>query len=430
MILLVAATSPLWFLAAFAPGTAVIPGAILALLLAAAVWNYLQAPGRRHIAVDRRIPSRFSLDAEQFVALSVTNISRKHVSLEARDDIPDSLSLVSPAATLLLAPGAVSTVRYMVKPIRRGPARFRRVSFRLAHGIGLLSRQFTVPVESLGKVFPGFLRADQYNLLAVADRREEATRIPRHAKGRGSEYEGLRAYAPGDDVRAIDWKTTAKRGFPVSRTYVVDRGQQVTILVDAGRFMAESIAGRTRFEHAVEAAVMLSSVVQRRGDSLSVACFSNRLESFLPAIKGPSIVPRVLDSLCDVRARSVESDYWHVFSRVLARLTRRCLIVLFCEVLDRASSAGLVNSLSRSAARHLVLCVVLVDGRVAAAAAQASPDNHRMYEKAAASHLLRERALALNEMRSRGILVLESEPDAFSVRLIRTYLDIRRTNRL
>jgi uncharacterized protein (DUF58 family) len=249
----------------------------------------------------------------------------------------------------------------------------------------------------------------------------------------------LRPYAPGDDLRRIDWKTTAKRGFLVSRTFRVDRGQQLTILLDAGRFMAERLGEKTRFEHAVNAAIMLSSTAQTRGDSVSVACFSNRMESFLPAVKGRDTVARVLETLADVQARAVESDYWHVFSQVLARLRKRCLIVLFCEVLDRASSAALLHSLARSAAKHLVLAVVLVDELVAAAAeapAAGTPSavgvavrlDAEVYRRAAASHVVLERILALKEMRSRGILVLETTPARLSLDVINRYLGIRKTS--
>jgi uncharacterized protein (DUF58 family) len=217
----------------------------------------------------------------------------------------------------------------------------------------------------------------------------------------------------------------------VSRTFRVDRGQQLTILLDGGRFMAERLGDATRFEHAVNAAVMLSSTAQTRGDSVSVACFSNRMEAFLPAIRGKDTVARVLETLADVQPRAVESDYWHVFSQVLARLRKRCLIVLFCEVLDRASSAALLHSLARSAAKHLILAVVLVDERVGAAAEErAAPvaDAAGIYRRAAASHVVLERILALNEMRSRGILVLETAPERLSLDVINRYLGIRKTS--
>jgi uncharacterized protein (DUF58 family) len=194
--------------------------------------------------------------------------------------------------------------------------------------------------------------------------------------------------------------------------------------------MVERLGTQSRFEHAVNAAVMLGAAAQTRGDSVSVACFSNRIESFMPPVKGSATLPRVLEALWEVQPRNVESDYWHVFSRVLSRLRKRCLVVLFCEVLDRASSAGLVNGLARCSGKHLVLAVVLADERVIAASEAPAAGPADEYSRAAASHVVLERVLALNEMRSRGILVLETTPERLSLELVRRYLAIRRTTLL
>ena len=194
--------------------------------------------------------------------------------------------------------------------------------------------------------------------------------------------------------------------------------------------MAEQIQGRPRFEHALNAAVMLSYVAQKRGDSVSVACFSNRIEAFMPPTKGQLIVPRVLETLFDVQPRNVESDYWHVFARVLARLQRRSLVVLMSEVLDRSGSSGLVNNLIRATCKHLIVCVVLSEPGLYSAADALPGDMLSAYRKAAASHVNLERQLALADMRSRGIMVLETSPEHFSIQLVRKYLEIRRSDLL
>jgi uncharacterized protein (DUF58 family) len=429
-VILVVATAPLWFLAALSPGLLPIPAAALGMLLAAGVCNYLRTPGRKSANVQRTIPPRFSFGHEQEIGITVSIRGRRGAEVELRDHVPENLAVTQPAPRIVAGPGAPATASYRVRSLMRGPAPFAAVTLRTTRGIGFMQRQFTVALASPGKVYPAFLDVHRYDLLAMADRREEATRIPRTARGHGSDFESLRPYATGDDLRRIDWKTTAKRGFLVSRMFRVDRGQQLTILLDAGRFMAERLGDQTRFEHAVNAAVMLSSTAQTRGDSVSLACFSNRIESFLPAVKGSSTLPRVLDTLWNVQARNVESDYWHVFSQVLSRLRKRCLIVLFCEVLDRASSAGLVHSLARSARKHLILAVVLVDALLSAAADETPADPDGRYRKAAASHVLLERILALNEMRSHGILVLETAPQRLSPDLITRYLAIRKTTLL
>ena len=121
----------------------------------------------------------------------------------------------------------------------------------------------------------------------------------------------------------------------------MEKGQQLAVLLDAGRLMAETIGEYSRLEHAINATVMLSYVAQRRGDALAVAAFSNQLESFLPPVRGPALLGRVLESLYAVEARPVESDYWQVIARLMAQLRRRSLVILLTDVLDAYGERGI-----------------------------------------------------------------------------------------
>ncbi|HEU4344129.1 MAG TPA: DUF58 domain-containing protein, partial [Candidatus Binatia bacterium] len=208
----------------------------------------------------------------------------------------------------------------------------------------------------------------------------------------------------------------------------VEKGQQLAVLVDAGRMMAETIGTVSKLEHALNATIMLSYVTQKRGDAMAVASFSNRIESFLPTVRGASLVSRVMESIYAVQARPVESDYWQVIAEVMALLRRRSLLILLTDVLDSSASAGLINNLTRAAGRHLVLCVVLTEPRIHEIAALSPASVEQTYQKAAACDLLRRRKLALEHMRSRGILVLETDPEHLSVHLVQRYLEIRQAD--
>ena len=214
----------------------------------------------------------------------------------------------------------------------------------------------------------------------------------------------------------------------ISRNKQVEKGQQLAVLLDAGRLMAGTIGPYSKLEHAMNAAVMLSYVAQRRGDSLAMASFSNRIESFLPPVRGAALVPRVLESIYAVQVRPVESDYWQVIAEVMQMLKRRSLLILLTDILDGAASTGLINNLARAAGRHLVLCVVLTEPRVRELADVIPQTVDETYQKAAAADLLRRRRLALEHMRARGILVLETEPQHLSVNLVQRYLEIRQAD--
>jgi uncharacterized protein (DUF58 family) len=425
LVRLLAYGAPLWIVVALFPGGFLIGILYLPVLVCLCVWDLVLLPHAQAVRVTRELPQRFALDAVQAIGLTIQNTSDCWLTVHVRDELPVALAQVIPLSACTLGPKQTAHVRYQVQSLRRGRYCFGNTVLRIEHGLALLQRQIHLPVHDEIKVYPDFVHIHDYALLARIAERDEAVRRPRQLRGRGMDFESLRPYSPGEDLRAVDWKASARRGTLISRNLQVEKGQQVAVLVDAGRLMTESIGKFSRFEYALNATVMLSYVVQQRGDSMAVATFSNRIESFLPPTRGPRLVSQVLESLYAVEPRMLESDYWQVVATMLGRLKRRSLVVMLTDVLDVAGSAGLMHNLVRATAKHLVLCVVLDEPRLAQMAEALPHDVAGTYIKAAAAQVQIQRQLALEYMRSQGTLVLATDPAHFSVHLVRRYLEIR-----
>ncbi|MGH7844858.1 MAG: DUF58 domain-containing protein [Candidatus Binatia bacterium] len=420
--------APLWLLGALVPA-GWLAGLFYLMLLAVLCWRDVRAtPGPAQLSARREMPSRFSLDQEQPIKLVLANHSARPIEVVVRDEVPDVFALATTMPAGAIPAHGEARLVYAVRPTQRGIYSFGNVVLRVRHGRALMQKQVSLATADTAKVYPNFRGADDLELLAKIDQRNEAVRRPRRAKAPGTDFESLRAYISGEDLRNIDWKATAKRGTLVSRNKQVEKGQQVAVLLDTGRLMAASIGEYSKLEHAMSATVMLSFVAQKRGDALAVACFSNRVESFLPPVRGPSLVPRVLESIYAVQVRPVESDYWQVIAEVMSLLRRRSLVILLTDILDAAGSAGLINNLVRAAAKHLVLCVVLTEPRIREIADSIPATVEQTYQKAVAADLRRRRRLALEHMRARGILLLETEPQHLTVHLVRRYLEIRQAD--
>jgi uncharacterized protein (DUF58 family) len=420
--------APLWLLALLFPG-GWLAGLLYFILITVLGWrDAATIPAVSKLRAARQLPPRFALGVEQAVKLILTNLSAAPIQVSLRDELPDMFEGKIELPEVTVPAGGEARLSYDVRPLSRGAHSFGDVILRVRGERALVEKQFALAVTDTVKVYPNFRGADQYQLLAQIDQRDEVVRKPRPFKAAGTDFESLRSYIPGEDPRNIDWKATARRGAPISRNKQVEKGQQLAVLLDAGRLMAETIGKYSKLEHALNATVMLSYVVQKRGDALSVASFSNKIESFLPTVRGPSLLPRVLESLYAVQVRPVESDYWQAIAQVLMLLNRRSLVILLTDVLDASASAGLINNLSRAAEKHLVLCVVLNEPAVGEMARAVPATVEDTYRKAAACDQLRRRRLALENMRSRGILVLETDPAHLSVHLVKRYLEIRQAN--
>ena len=428
LIRLLVLGAPLWLLALFLPAGWLV-GLLYFALLAVLCWRDGRTiPAAAQLSAARRLPPRFALDVEQPITLVLANHFERPVQAAVRDELPDAVESADALPAVVIPPHGEAQLSYTVRPVRRGAHDFGAVVLRARGRSGFVEKQLSLVTPDTIKVYPNFRGADRYQLLAQIDQREETVRKPRPFKAAGTDFESLRPYIAGEDPRNIDWKATARRGAPISRNKQVEKGQQLAVLLDAGRLMAETVGAYSKLEHALNATVMLSYVVQKRGDALAVASFSNKIESFLPTVRGPSLMPRVLESLYAVQVRPVESDYWQAIAQVMTLLSRRSLVVLLTDVLDASASAGLINNLSRAAEKHLVLCVVLSEPAIGEIARMIPGNVEETYRKAAACDQLRRRRLALESMRARGILVLETDPAHLSVQLAQRYLEIRQAD--
>lgn len=428
LLRLLLAGAPLWLLALLFPA-GWLAGLFYLLLVVGLCWRDAGAiPPAGKIIAQRHLPSRFALDVEQPVELAIKNLATRPMQIAVRDEAPEVFEVRAGLPPVTVPPGGEARLSYMVRPLQRGAHRFGGIILRVQSERGLIQKQLALDAAGVAKVYPNFRGADRYQLLAQIDQREEVVRRPRPFKAAGTDFESLRLYVPGEDPRNIDWKATARRGAPISRNKQVEKGQQLAVLLDAGRLMAETVGKYSKLEHALNAAVMLSYVVQKRGDALAVASFSNKIESFMPTLRGSALMPRVLESLYAVQVRPVESDYWQAIAQVMTLLNRRSLVILLTDILDASASAGLINNLSRAAEKHLVLCVVLSEPAIAEIACSTPASVEETYRKAAACDQLRRRRLALESMRARGILVLETDPAHLSVHLVKRYLEIRQAN--
>lgn len=423
----IAIGAPVWLLGLALPGLWWAGPAYLAALLGLSVRDYSRLPAAGMLEVAREIP-RLSLGTRADFRVRMRNHSGRPLVVSIRDELPGALTQTVPTGPVEVSPRGSSEWTYPVRPLRRGRYQLGDLVVRIGSPGGWVDKEMELDAAREVRVYPRFATSDDFRLLARMSQQEDAVRRPRRTRGQGTDYESLRKYLPGEDLRAVDWKVSARRGYLVSRNLQTERGQQVSILIDGGRLMAEKIGEYPRFEHALDAAVMLSYVAWKRGDTVAVATFSDQVESFVPPIKGAAIMPRVLESLSTVEVRPVEADYWYVVGQVMDRLRRRSLLVMLTDVLDPGGSSGLIANMVNAARRHLVLCVVMKEPRIGELADSEPEDVPGVYVKAAASHLVLERQRALETMRSRGILVLETTPDQLSIHLIRRYLEIRRGN--
>jgi uncharacterized protein (DUF58 family) len=408
---------------------ALAPLALLGGLAAVGVdWSLL--PRRGAITVQRRHEPRLSLGADNLVQIEVANAAPRPLRFVLRDGTPPECR----ASTLFLdgiaPPGGTTTVRYTLRPLRRGDHAFGGAVLRWEGALGLLRRQATFPISEPVKVYPNLLEIWKYDLLARRGRLQEAGLRPARRFGTGTEFESLREYQPDDDYRRINWKATARRGRPMTAEFETERSQNVLVVLDAGRLMATEVGGLTKLDHALNTSLLLAYVAGLRGDRVGLLAFSDRVMAYLPPRRGRRAFLSMLATLYNLAAEPVEPDFDRTFQFLATRQMRRSLLVLFTDLTDRDVSSALVQHLTRLARQHLAVCVTLGDPAVLTAASATPDTTAAVYERVVAARLLEERAEVLSALRQRGAVTLDVPADRLTVAVVNKYLELKARTRL
>ncbi len=384
------------------PLAAAVDGLVLVLVLADAA----RAPGRGAVDATRSMREPLSAFAPNRVTLRIVSASPRLLRLEVADAPPASFDSAGHRASVALAPGAEARLEYEVRPRARGRASFGDLHLRATGPLGLAARQWKVPLAREVRVYPD-LRA--LASLPGATRPEAGrTRARGHREGR--EFAALRSYVPGDDVRSIDWKATARRGAPVVRDWQPERNQTLWLLLDCGRHLSARLAdGRTKLDHVVDAALALARAAAERGDRAGAVLFGAEVDRVVPPAGGRAQLAPLAAALHLAEARVEESDYAAAFDALDARQRRRALVVVFTDLADPDTSALLLARAAQLRRRHLVLVAAVADSEIADAAAARPRDEEEAFVRAAAETILDEREQATRRLQASGVRV-ESVP--------------------
>jgi uncharacterized protein (DUF58 family) len=261
--------------------------------------------------------------------------------------------------TIACAGEPAYSVPWSFTPHRRGAYRFARLHYEVASPLGFWALRGTCPLDTEIRVYPNVLH-DRRKLAGLfLDRSEQGAHAQR-LRGKGREFEQLREYQPGDNYEDIHWKATARRGEPVTKTFQVERTQEVYVVVDASRLSARAArnaAGHTetQLERFLSAALVLGQVAERQGDLYGIATFSDRMHGFVRARRGHAHYNACRELLYGLDARAVSPDYEEAVSFLAQRLRRRALLVFLTSLDDPVLAESFVSNIELVKRDHLVL---------------------------------------------------------------------------
>ncbi len=399
----------LWPLSLLNPAMATLCATLSLLWLLAWGFDAFRAgqAGPQAIRVVRETPPAFSVGHLMPVTWRWENPLSRPLRLDVVEECSPLLDLAAATRTVTLPPNDVLLEHHDVLPVARGKATVGTMHLRVHGPWGLAVREGRQTVTWPIVVYPSLKSSQGAALATPAQRRREAGLRNLRRRGTGRVFESLREWVPGDEVRSIDWKATARRGRTMARQYEDERRQQVMIVIDAGRLLTAETEGRPRLDAAIDAALELAQRAVQRDDDVGLMAFADEVLCYTPPGRGRRALQRVLDGLTGLEGRLVEPDYPAAFAYLAARHRRRAFTVFFTDLIDSMASDAFLSHAGTLRPRHLPLAVTLRDPALERMA-MARPDTlDAAYQRAAAEELLDARAGALRHLRRRGVLVLD-----------------------
>ncbi|RJK95400.1 DUF58 domain-containing protein [Vallicoccus soli] len=407
-----------------ATGVLVVSGLVVAL----ALLDVALAPSVRRLALARSGDASVRLGEPAVVRLAMRNDGDRTVRGALRDAWPPSAGAAAQRHRLRVPPGEVRTVEAHLRPTRRGDRYAARTTVRALGPLGLAGRQGSHDVPWRLRVLPPF--ASRRHLpAALARLREVDGSTAVNVRGQGTEFDALRDWVEGDDVRSIDWRATARRREVVVRTWRPERDRHVLLVLDTSRTAAGRVGDAPRLDAALDAALLLAALAARAGDRVDLLAFDRRVRADVRGETGAALLPALVQAMAPLEAELVEADWRALSAAVLARARRRSLVVLLTGLDPAPVQEGLLPVLGGLAARHQLLVAAVADPRVEELAA-ARGDAASVYGAAAAERARLDRARTSALLRRRGVEVLDAPPERLPPALVDRYLDLKAAGRL
>lgn len=409
--------------AGYAPSLAPVMWGLDAALALAAGLDVVLALGSR-VRAEREIAEILSVGRPNLVTLTLRNTSRRALSGTVMDDPVAHAETTGLPAIVELPPLGDAVVRYELCPTRRGPRELGAITVRYASPLGLVDRQETFPLTQQVDVYPDVHAARELELLRRKGR-EDARLGSLRVRGGDTEFERLRPYQRGDEVRHVDWRASARRDDLTVRQFQAESDQNVVFAIDVGRGMRGESGGITSVDRALNAALLTADVALRGGDKAGLMAFDDLPRAFLAPSGGRAGGRKLTRAVYALEAGLAATDYRAAMTFLRTKVRARSLLVVFTNLLEPRSAKELAASLRGLLPRHLPLCVLMRDEEIETLALAPIRGERDLFVRAAAAEALGLRESIVRELRHAGVLVLDARPEDVTPSLVKRYLEVK-----
>jgi uncharacterized protein (DUF58 family) len=369
--------------------------------------------------------NRLSNGDDNKVQIIITNGFSFDVNVEIMDELPVQLQVRDWSRKIRMKAASQQKIVYFIKPKERGEYEFGNIHLFVSTPLKLLCRRFTSHQQKTVPVYPAYFHLQKYGLFTDAIIKNETGSRRMRKMGQSMEFEQIKEYVSGDDIRTLNWKASARRGTLMVNNFTDERSQQIYCIIDKGRLMKMPFDGMTLLDYAINSCLVLSNVCLQKQDRTGLITFSNLPGTILPADRKPIQSENIMQALYKQDTDFLESDFEMLYQLVRNKINRRSMLILFTNF---ESLSGLNRQIEylRAIAKHHLLLIVFFENTEQTKLASAPAKNiEEVYIKTAAAKFAYEKRLIVKELSRFGIAAIHSTPKKLTVNAINKYLELK-----
>ncbi|MFY0713181.1 DUF58 domain-containing protein [Seonamhaeicola sp. NFXS20] len=380
---------------------------------------------KRGIKGIRILPEKLSNGDQNPIYLSIENFYTFPIYIRVIDEIPVQFQVRNFKIDRKLTPSSITELQYELRPTERGEYHFGKLNIYVSSVFGLISRRFSFNDGEMVPTYPSFIQLRKYNLLAISNNLNQYGIKKVRKLGHTMEFEQIKEYVLGDDLRTINWKATAKKNQLMVNQYQDEKSQPIYSVIDKGRVMKMPFDGLSLLDYAINAALVISNVALKKQDKAGIFSFSKKVENRVVAERRSSQMNLILEGLYNVNTDYFESDFGRLYADIKRNITQRSLILLYTnfETLDGLHRQ--LPYLKGIAKSHLLVVIFFKNTELNNLIHNRAETVQQAYDKVIAEKFAFEKRLIVNELKKYGIYSILTTPENLTIDTINKYLEIK-----
>lgn len=377
------------------------------------------------IEAERTTPEKLSNGDENSIVINIKNFYTFSISVKVIDEIPFQFQVRNFEMKRKIKNASQDEFQYQLRPTERGEYFFGNLNVYVSSPLRLISKRYKFNKDQMVPTYPSYIQLRKYDLIAFSNNLFQYGVKKIRRIGHTMEFEQIKEYVPGDDIRTLNWKATAKKNSLMVNQYQDEKSQNIYMVIDKGRVMKMPFNGMSLLDYAINATLVLSNVILKKQDKAGMFSFSKKVENRVVAEKRTSQMQKILESLYNIKTNFFESDYSRLYVDIKKNINQRSLIILYTNFETMDGLHRQLPYLKGIAKSHLLVVVFFQNTELYQITNKKSDTIQEVYDKVIAEKFIFEKKLIVTELKKYGIHSVLTQPENLTLDTINKYLEIK-----